>query len=541
MTSPPQIELPTISLARYLNLLKRRTFQVVSVSLLGLVVGGLVALVIPRYYVAHTIVQFNRPILDPKLGTPEDPMAQVIEGARVTVGALVEKAITDLGWPEMANDSVEDRWALIENVRRNVNVFDLGPLNKGRTIAKLQISYADTNGFRAKEMANKLRDLWLREFFDNLSRDALGDLQSIQEAIAKTEQDRNILAIEVQSHERQHQLNPDDWREERKGQLTWFTEARARTAERMFAAESDLIRLEQDISYNKSMMEVVEPTLALSGADRFEDPMLRATWVALQQELLQIASLMRTIKPAHPSYGAGESRLKAIRDELAQLEQRAGDTRLEKPNPDYVAFLTKVRQLQAALQTARRTRGQLDDLLTEQDKRLARLPEIFAKYRELLEKRNAVERDLQALQAERRNKEAIIRRINTERPYEVLMYAYQPPAPTVPNRTLVTLAGCLIGLGLAIGLILLLDFLQATYKTVADVEQGLALPVLGSLNHMETDAQRRRVHARRVRLTMISAVLLTLLVCVVTIYYVSPTSLPEIVQQLLSLLLGPTG
>ena len=49
-----QIELPTVSFARYLDLLKRRTWQVVSVSLLGLVVGGLVALMIPRYYVAHT-------------------------------------------------------------------------------------------------------------------------------------------------------------------------------------------------------------------------------------------------------------------------------------------------------------------------------------------------------------------------------------------------------------------------------------------------------------------------------------------------------
>ena len=87
MSSTPldQLELPTISIGRYLDLLRRRTWQVVSVSLLGLLVGGLVALLIPRYYVAHTIVQFNRPILDPKLGTPEDPMSQVVESSRVTV------------------------------------------------------------------------------------------------------------------------------------------------------------------------------------------------------------------------------------------------------------------------------------------------------------------------------------------------------------------------------------------------------------------------------------------------------------------------
>jgi len=539
MTSLQQLELPTISFTRYLDLLKRRTFQVVSLSLLGLMVGGVVALLIPRYYVARTIVQFNRPILDPKLGTPEDPMAQVIEGARVTVPALVEKALVTLGWPEMKMGTRQDRWEFTETARRNVGVFDLGPTNRGRTIATLQISYANTNGFRAKELANTLRDLWLREFFDNLSKDAHTDLQLIHKAIGEIEQDRNILATEIESYERQHQLNPDDWRDERVGQLGWFTEARAKTAERLFLAEGDMSRLRADIGFNKSMMEVIEPTLAFTGADRFEDPTLRATWVELQQELLEITALMRYVKPAHTSYAAAEVRLKAIRDELALLEQTVGDERLEKPNPEYVALMTRVRQLQAELRTATELRNNLGAHLGVQDKRLSRLPEVFAKYRQQVDKRARIEADLEALQVERRNKEAIIRRINTERPYEVLMEAYQPPEPTVPNRTMVTLAGCLIGLGVAIGLILLLDFLRGTYKTVSDVEVGLALPVLGSLSHMETDTERHEVRTRRVRLTMVSAVLLTLLVCIVTIYYVRPTSLPEIVQQLLSLLLGP--
>ncbi len=539
MTSLQQLELPTISFARYLDLLKRRTFQVLSLSLLGLVVGGVVALLIPRYYVARTVVQFNRPILDPKLGTPEDPMAQVIEGARVTVPAMVERALVALAWPELFSGGPGDRWEFTETVRRNVSVFDMGPHNPRRTIATMQISYADTDGFRAKEMANKLRELWLQEFFENLSKDAHGDLHSIHKAIGETEQDLAILATEIESYERQHQLNPDDWRETRTGQLGWFTEARARTAERLFAAEGDLSRLRAEIGYNKSMMEVIEPTRALTGAERFEDPTLRAKWVQLQQELLKITALLSYVKPAHSSYSVGEARLRAIRDELALLEQRVGDARLEKPNPDYVALVTKVRQLEASLKAATEARTRLAAELEEQDKRLGQLPAVFAKYRQMLDKRTRIEGDLVALQTERRKKEAIIRRIINERPCEVLMEAYQPPAPTVPNRTLVTLAGCLIGLGVAIALVLLLDLLRATYKTVADVEIGLALPVLGSLSHMETDVERRRLHARRVRLTIVSAVLLTLLVCVVTIYYVRPTSLPEVVQKALSLLLGP--
>ena len=312
MTSLQQIELPTISFARYVDLLKRRTFQVLSLSLLGLMVGGVVALLIPRYYVARTIVQFNRPILDPKLGTPEDPMAQVIEGARVTVPALVEKVLVTLGWPEMSMGSLEDRREFTEIVRRNVGVFDMGPHNRGRTIATLQISYADTNGFRAKEMANKLRYVWLRKFVDNLSRDALGDVQAIQQAIANVEQDRNVLATELQSYERQYQLNPEDWRDDRKGQLSRFTEERAATATRLFQAESDVTRAESQIDYNRSMMEVIEPTLALTGADRFEDQTMRERWLALQKEFLSTTRFLETVKRAHEGYSAGETRMKFL-------------------------------------------------------------------------------------------------------------------------------------------------------------------------------------------------------------------------------------
>ena len=47
-----QLDLPQISLSRYLDLLKRRKWRVVPASLAGLVIGGLVAFFVPRYYVA---------------------------------------------------------------------------------------------------------------------------------------------------------------------------------------------------------------------------------------------------------------------------------------------------------------------------------------------------------------------------------------------------------------------------------------------------------------------------------------------------------
>ena len=47
------VELPQLSLQRYVDLVRRRRWQLVPVSLLGLLVGAVVAFLIPRYYVAE--------------------------------------------------------------------------------------------------------------------------------------------------------------------------------------------------------------------------------------------------------------------------------------------------------------------------------------------------------------------------------------------------------------------------------------------------------------------------------------------------------
>ena len=44
-----QVDMPQLSLSRYVDLVKRRRWQVVPVSLLGLLIGGLVAFFIPRF------------------------------------------------------------------------------------------------------------------------------------------------------------------------------------------------------------------------------------------------------------------------------------------------------------------------------------------------------------------------------------------------------------------------------------------------------------------------------------------------------------
>jgi hypothetical protein len=149
--------------------------------------------------------------------------------------------------------------------------------------------------------------------------------------------------------------------------------------------------------------------------------------------------------------------------------------------------------------------------------------------------------------AENQRKRALDRRQNADEVLAALQRqdiiqprhsARVPPKPTDPNIFVVALLGCVIGLGAAVGLILMLDVVRGTFKTIDDVERSLPLPVLGGMAHLESDEVRTRTTRGRRRATIVAGVALVLVVAVVTIWYRDPTRVPGFVNSLLSMLLG---
>jgi len=84
------IELPQLSLAHYFDLLKRRRWQVIPISLLGLFIGGIVAFFVPRYYVAETYVDYYRLPSDVEARPAEDPFKFVVDNATILIRRPLE-------------------------------------------------------------------------------------------------------------------------------------------------------------------------------------------------------------------------------------------------------------------------------------------------------------------------------------------------------------------------------------------------------------------------------------------------------------------
>jgi uncharacterized protein involved in exopolysaccharide biosynthesis len=536
-----QLDVPTISFAHYLDLLRRRTWHVATVSVLGLVIGGIVAMMIPRYYVANTTVSFDRPVLDAKLGTPDDPMARVVMEARHTVSRVVEKAILALKWPEGQSGSDEERRAFASSVRERIYVTDIGTKNRNRQIAELRIRYADIQGNRAAEMTNALRDLWLDTYVLGLQRRAESDLNQVMKEKTTVLADRANAARLVANFEKENRIDPQTAVGPR-GTPTAVS-AMMQTVSNLkveIRLDSDaILDLESQRKHNQSMLEGTERELPIEGANRFKSPVLQRLWTELQQVILITKEKLKNCKPVHPDYKPAELMLKNAESRLAELEDVVGGGAVStQSNPDYKRIENLLRELKRTFELRKQQREGRKDRLVRLEDRLGKLPDIYVEYGELRRKLAQLDQRDVSLNSELIDKNRAMRLIRTERPFEILQEAIVPTRPTEPNPYLQALIGCLIGLAAAIGLVIVIDFLQMTFKTVGDVESGLGLPVLGSLSYLETETEVFESRDRRAKMALFAVVVLVLSLTVVTIYYITPTRLPSVVTEFLDILLG---
>jgi capsular polysaccharide biosynthesis protein len=537
MTSPT-IELPQLSLQRYLDLVKRRRWQLVPVSLLGLIVGGLVAFFIPRYYVAETHLE-HLAIPGELRSDIEDPFKDIVDNAQEAIPYAAREAMVALKWPEATASDPSTRTLVEKDVRSRIFVLDNNAGQRNRSYALLRVFYRDTDGQRAAALANAVAQAFIDQRVAGLRAGAEAAYDRANRESLDWSRTYEQLLLQKQQIEQRYRIEPD---------LDPVTQVRLRSEreaehraqqQRLQAARVDLALVGARVARTQEQLvalpERVAPDIVQLLAAAQKDPALApltqelvATrlaqqgwtvgspgWVALQRRLAKGEATLRTALVTEVADENGlvpNPALAPLRDQLAADEPVLAKLRLEVAELEGVIAAAQMRIEQAIEGHAAWTkkRSDLDDA-------------------EANRRRAAAARDAQ---------QEILARLAQQPPIRVAQAASIPPHPTEPNIVVVALIGCVLGLGVAIGLILLLDFLQGSFKTLDDVERGLPVPVLGGIAWFETAEQRRAVSRGRIRAAVAAFAFVGLVVVVVTIYYWDPTRLPPVVRDLLAVLLG---
>jgi polysaccharide chain length determinant protein (PEP-CTERM system associated) len=213
---------------------------------------------------------------------------------------------------------------------------------------------------------------------------------------------------------------------------------------------------------------------------------------------------------------AAPDSLTALRAQLAQLRTRYTDK-----HPDVKALLSRIAALESAasstapssapidpaaaaaqrrLEESRREVQDLKVRLAEVDKRIsafqARVEAAPERQQEIL----GITRDYQKLSDS--YTQLLSKKLEAEmasrleqryrgQQFRVIDPAYLPVQPSFPNRRLFALAGALAGLLLGVGLAVVIDHLDPTFKEADEASTALNLPVLASIPHVRPKEQRR--------------------------------------------------
>lgn len=534
-----QLDLPQISLQRYVDLLKRRRWQVVPASLLGLLLGGLVAFFIPRYYVANTMLVHQMAPGMEAARSSEDPFRSIVESAKLTIPLAIGETIKRLDWPEARETDPFVRSESEREIKSRLKIDDSNQ-RKDRDYAQLMVEFKDRDGERAAAFLNTLVTTWIELRLEQYREQAEQERGYAAEAYDRANKAYEQLLADKHYLEVEYGIDPqpDPLGEVRRRRL----DAQKARADRLEQRILDLAAAEKLLAEERRELLLTDKRRPIApGAPRGGDEAgdaLRTLALAKSQMLLYWQRVAKNFHDSQPAHAAALKAIAQIEEELKTLGVDGEAFDGTEPNPAYVELEAQVRKREVEVTTLRSAIEALTKEVEAEKARLLRLAEGYEQYDPKLERLEDARAQRQSLSETLAAKNLTLGQLQNKRTITQPAKANPPPRPTDPNILVVALIGCVLGLGFAIGLILLLDVLQGSYKTIDEVERSLAVPVLGGMSHLETVEQRERVQRGRRRMTLVAAAFLCLCVVVITVFYIDPTRLPPTVRDLLAMLLG---
>lgn len=245
------------------------------------------------------------------------------------------------------------------------------------------------------------------------------------------------------------------------GRLTTLNAEVTETSTKRASLEADLKALEAVVKADNTEEMMRLPSVAAL-------PQVAALRTALTAKEADFAALQERYLERHPKHIAAQGELNDLRSKFAQAVREAGA------------------QLRQQFQTFVETEGNLKALLAEQEKKALELDRMTIPYRVL---QREAETDRQMYETVlTRLKETDVTQGVKKSPYRVVEEPLLSSVPVRPNRPKTLLTAALMGLAAAIGLILMIDRLDSSIRTVDQAESELGLPVLAAIPEMKVEA-----------------------------------------------------
>ena len=279
-------------------------------------------------------------------------------------------------------------------------------------------------------------------------------------------------------------------------------------------AKSELADLEREIYGTHEQQRLMELELnvrtagGFPGDARSPDTAARQQLAALQLELAKKRSVYTE---AHPD-------VQALRRQIASLEEQGSAipvSSAESTGPSAASFALnvttqllneKIESLKARRANLESKQDQLAEIVDGLNGLIVKVPEVQVHLGNLERRRENMRTRLEELSA-KLDDAKLGERLELDKQaerFEVLEQPITPTEPIMPNRPVILLSGLGLAAGAALGLAFLLEVLNRTVRSGADIARILGQPPLAAIPYITTSRELRRQRARLI-LTLLIA------------------------------------
>jgi len=401
---------------------------------------------------------------------------------------LIEEVMKKLGIGSTAK-SQKDYFEVLKKLRDNIQV----EVFEDSDTVKVTVHWNDPK--LTMQIANTLADTFIERY------------QSFNRAEAKETRsyiEEQLNLVRLRLSESQQALNKFQKKE---GVLSITREA-AVVSDQLAKLQAEKYRIDTDLKFARLRLGQVKRRLnqqgkGSSGLQPFltsnpltDDSLVQHLRTQVATLETEIASLSSLYTDKFPQLIREKAELAETKKKLTQeLSRLTSGAKIATDDPFYQDLTISSIQTQAKINALEEREKALTDLINESRFRAKDLPDKQITYLNLV-REEKINEELYTLFLKKLS-EARIREGSDTWDVRVFNRAYEPYAPIKPKPVRNTIFGAIIGLLLGISVSMVIEYFDDSFKTIAEVEQYLKLPVLAALPRLQNKPQRKKRKKRR--------------------------------------------
>lgn len=525
-----------LDLQTYIAILKRRYLVMIIPAILVFAGVLVVAYFLPRSYeaVAKILVESQQIPTDlarPTVTSDAFERIQVIEQRLMTRDNLLEIVrkfnLYDADAKKLSPSDVVDQMREAASIEQ----IGIGTSRAKNDAIAFTVSFEYGNPTIAAQVVNEFVSLILQQNIRSRTSRASETLRFFEKQVGDLEQSLVSMEARIIDFKKANEFALPDSLVYRRTQLSQI--------------ELELAEIERKITSLQEDRNLLTTLSAQAGADSAAiGANSNTTEAQLNQLRTKLVQLRAVYSDSHPDMKAIIAQIAALEkaasltmDNVASAEAGAkanADIDLSTLDPRTAAQVSLIGRRIDALEAQR---AELKAQARKLEESIAKTPQVEVALNALLREHASAQEQLTSARA-KMSAAATGERLEEDRQserFEIIEQATPPTEPSKPNRRKIILAGLLASLAVGGGLVVLLEMLDKSIRTSADLEKRLQLRPLAAVPYIVTKLETKRRKQRIRAFVALSASLAIATLVMLHIFYLPLQLIVEKVVQKLAI------